>query len=299
MAQPIISLDWGSTHFRAVFSNPGQALQRVEGERGLTRLQSDGFEAAFYQGCGGWLEEAPDSLIVVSGMAGARGGWLETGYLETPVGIEDLRKGAMSLVSERGHKIYILPGVRCFNPELDLMRGEETQVLGALSEMNLGDGLFCLPGTHSKWVICKGENMVQFASFVTGELFEVLTNHAPLIVSRAGARQFCEKSFEMGFERSGDEGNLLRHLFSVRSRFLSGSLTEEQRTEYLSGLVIGNEVRSAAAWCGAGTVHLIGSGPLTMRYSLALERLGREVSILEGDFPLTTARAFAALGGMS
>ncbi len=291
MTTPILSLDWGSTNFRAVFLMPGQEPQRAQEDWGLINIGNEGFEGAFYNVCGPWLEKAPQTQIYISGMAGAREGWLETAYLDTPLDLQRLFENIQDLETERGHIVHILPGACCKQPGWDLMRGEETQVLGAMEEAGISQGLFCLPGTHSKWVRCENAKIQEFSTFVTGELYAVLTQHAPLIISRSRQRTPSARAFEKGVDRSGIPGGLLRHLFSARSEFLCGQLEEAQRPDYLSGLIIGEEIRRATGLWGGEDLYIIGSGPLARRYQSAMAHLNRTVTILEGDFTLAAALA--------
>jgi 2-dehydro-3-deoxygalactonokinase len=170
------------------------------------------------------------------------------------------------------------------------MRGEEVQILGALGELGTGDGLVCLPGTHSKWARVSGGRILGFETHMTGESFAVLRQHSILgrLMPPPGQEQDPDdRAFAAGLHRAGTGGGLLHHLFGARSLGLMGDLPVAGLPAYLSGLLIGHELKATAEI--PGPVHLIGSDVLTERYGKALALSGREAR------PMAPDRAAAGL----
>jgi 2-dehydro-3-deoxygalactonokinase len=162
------------------------------------------------------------------------------------------------------------------------MRGEETQILGALDALPEGECTVCLPGTHSKWVHLVGHRIRSFATAMTGEAFAVLRRHSILgRLMPEGEDADDEASFDTGFDRAGEAGGLLHHLFGVRTRGLFGEVPEAGLAPYLSGMLIGREIIDLAP--KAGPVHLIGATRLVALYARALRRTGRDVTVGDPD----------------
>jgi 2-dehydro-3-deoxygalactonokinase len=153
----------------------------------------------------------------------------------------------------------------------EVMRGEETQLIGMLADIG-ADGVACLPGSHSKWVTIANNRIAGFATYLSGEAFAALRGHTILgRMMQDGA--IDPAGFDRGVARSGDPGHLLHHLFGVRALGLFGKLSEAASASYLSGLLIGHEVRAALP-AGGATVHLIGAGALCGLYGRALAACG-------------------------
>jgi 2-dehydro-3-deoxygalactonokinase len=218
----------------------------------------------------------------MSGMIGSRQGWREVPYVACPAEPEEIAAG-LERIDWGAGEAWIVPGLldesRAGQP--DVMRGEETQVLGALAALPAGGGLVCLPGTHSKWVRVEGGVLQGFATYMTGEVFDLLQGHS--ILSRLmtkGAVQ-VDRWFLEGVA-VGQEGGLLNRLFSARSRALTGDLPEDEVRSYLSGLLIGDELASAVP-ADPTEVHLLGAPALAALYQAALEKLGHRVVRLDAD----------------
>ena len=172
------------------------------------------------------------------------------------------------------------------------MRGEETQVLGVLAAMG-GSGLACLPGTHSKWARVEGGRIVGFTTHMTGEAFGALRGHTILgRMMREGPSDGAP--FDAGVQRAGDPGGLLHHLFGVRAEVLAGRLAETDAAAYLSGILIGHEVRAALAGTQGAVVHVIGAPDLTALYARAIAAHGGFPERHDGE---AAARGLALIGG--
>ena len=288
----MIAIDWGTTSFRACrLSAQGDVLETRHAPRGILAVEPGGFARVLEEEAGDWIA-AGAAPVVMSGMVGSRQGWAEVPYVQCPAGHDELFRKLVPIEIQKGQKAWLVPGVSCIDAAgvPDVMRGEETQVLGVLDDLP-GAGLVCLPGTHSKWVSVRERRIVSFMTYFTGEAFSVLQQHSLLgRMMDKGTKD--ETAFAEGIERSGEDGGLLHHLFGVRTRGLFGELAAPSAASYLSGILIGHELRSAAR--GAPAVHFLGEPALVALYAQAAHFLGLATTILD---PLAAARGLFALGG--
>jgi 2-dehydro-3-deoxygalactonokinase len=211
-------------------------------------------------------------------MIGSRQGWVEAPYVDCPASLVAL---ADRLVRAPQDALTIVPGAitRDAGGIPDMMRGEETQLLGAVRPDEPGV-LAVLPGTHSKWARVEHGRIVDFTTFMTGELYAVLIDHSML--GRLAGHEpgaLSREAFARGVARGLDEGELAHDLFGARTLALSGALDSEDVADWLSGLLIGREVRAARAWAvragvDPSVVRIIGSHALAERYDLALADAG-------------------------
>lgn len=261
--------------------------------------------------------------VLCCGMVGSRQGWAEAGYVRAPCDAKAVAK-AITWVpnpkSDSNRRIGIISGVdwapatagassaRRPHEAPDVMRGEETQLIGAVEAMSASGELrkpwvACLPGTHTKWVDMRGGFIARFASYMTGELFEVVTRHS-LLSKSVGEPTASESdrlaSFDSGILCSKQPGGLAMKLFSTRRADLCGALCSDRAGAYVSGMLIGDEVRAASVDFlapqrdseTATPVVLIGSSAHVQRYARALKAFGFASTAL-GD---TSARGLIALG---
>jgi 2-dehydro-3-deoxygalactonokinase len=240
---------------------------------------------------GGWLAGSRET-VVLCGMVGSRQGWVEVPYCECPAGAPEIA-ARLHPVDVDGAVAFIVPGVTGFDAAgvREVMRGEETQVIGAMDALP-GEAVVCLPGTHSKWVRVERARIVSFATHFTGEAFAVLKAHSLLgRMIEDGAPD--ETAFLAGVARSGEPEGLLHHLFGVRAKALFGELSPSAGGEYLSGLLIGHELRNALAAVGETPVFLLGAPGLVARYVLGLRALGVEPRALDAESAVKGMRALA------
>lgn len=268
----MIAVDWGTSSFRAYrLDAAGAVLEQRRAAAGLLACQGR-FEPMLAQQLDGW----DDELILMASMIGSRNGWREVPYVACPAGQGEIAAGLLGVVAESlpGRRIFIAPGLshRPVAGTPEVMRGEETQLLGLFGELpGAGPHTVCLPGTHSKWATVGAGRISAFHTAMTGELYAVLKQHSllgALMDDGPGAAAEDAPAFERGVRTSADAGGLLSHLFSVRTRGLFGELSAAQLPSYLSGLLIGHELHGLLA--GAQQVHLIGSEALVQRYRHAL-----------------------------
>ena len=270
---PLIAVDWGSTNFRATLLADGKIIDRIESPEGIKNVEDRAFEAILEARCGNWRKEHPDADVLLSGMIGSREGWVEAGYAEAPAGLSDLA-GDLAAVEDG---VRIVPGVSIATGEdtFDVMRGEETQVFGLLKTLESENAVVCAPGTHSKWIVCRGGRIETFRTWATGETFQLLSRHSLLTGHEAAtAIRAGSEAFHRGIEHSGRTGGLLHHLFLGRTDMLMGLAAPEDLPSLLSGLLLGHEIREAQAMAGTETVHLIASDRVAPVYEAAFGMLG-------------------------
>jgi 2-dehydro-3-deoxygalactonokinase len=272
--RPLIAIDWGTTSLRgARLGASGQVLESREFPRGILSVAPGQFEAVLHELFGDWLQ-APGVLCLISGMAGSRQGWQEAPYCPCPAGFAELGQHLLWLQPGR---IALVPGLSCMGTDAlntpDVMRGEEVQIFGALHMTGRDSATLVLPGTHSKWVQVQSGRVMQFQTFMTGEVFALMSQHSILGKTMDLQGAFDEAVFLQGVDRSQHSGSVLHQLFAVRTLGLFERLSAAQLPSYLSGLLIGEELRQQAFLRHPDPVLVIGSPALCLRYTLALQHL--------------------------
>ncbi|WP_095120554.1 2-dehydro-3-deoxygalactonokinase [Pseudomonas sp. Irchel s3f10] len=299
MLAQLIALDWGTTSLRAYkLAAGGVVLEQRALSSGIMQLPktprvingrecADGFELAFDEACGDWLDAQPHLPVIACGMVGSAQGWREAAYCETPANVANLGNSLQTVVSLRGTRVHIVPGVIQRSRLPNVMRGEETQVLGVLQNLPIEAGadlLIGLPGSHSKWVDVVDGCITHFDTFMTGEVFAVLSEHSILGRTLKQGATFDALAFDRGVQvaQSADgELGVLSTLFSARTLGLTGELSPTAQADYLSGLMIGHELAALATvqrrrrnTPNLPSIILIGNAQLCARYSRALDVCG-------------------------
>ena len=269
-----VMVDWGTSSLRGALLNArGEVLQERAFAQGILTVPAGGFAAVFAQRFGDWMAE-PHRRCLISGMAGSRQGWQEAPYCPCPAGFAELGQHLLWLETGR---IALVPGLSCIPADAlnthDVMRGEEVQIYGALQLARRDNATLVLPGTHSKWVQVHNGRVTQFSTLMTGEIYALLSQHSILAKTLDLNGAFDPDVFLQGIKHSQQAGSLLHRLFAVRTLGLFDRLPAAALPSYLSGLLIGEELRSQAISNEAGPVILIGSDTLTLRYTLALKHL--------------------------
>lgn len=277
-ATALIALDWGTTSLRAFrLDAAGAILERREGGPGIMRVGDGAFAAALEAFAGDWLRAHPRARLVASGMIGSQQGWREAPYCPCPASLAALAAHTVSVPLSDGRTLTILPGVCHVDPVTgvpDVMRGEETQIIGALPAG--GAQVAVLPGTHSKWAWVEDGSIVSFASFMTGEVYAALTGHTILGRLMQADAAPDDAAFARGVAYGLEApAALLSRIFSARTLGLFGQLDATQLPSYLSGLLIGCEIGGALAMrARTSHVHLLGSAQLVGRYAQACALAG-------------------------
>jgi len=269
----LIALDWGTTRLRAgLLAHDGRVLERRASAHGLRTLPEGGFDVALAAITEGW----PRCPRLACGMVGARGGWREASYLTVPVDVGALADALVEVTAADGAPVFVVPGVS--GPDRpDVMRGEETQVFGALvCEPALrAQATLILPGTHCKWVQVEDGRIVDLRTRMTGELFALLMRHSILALNSEAQADPGMRCFVDGVRAARDSGAAggLSRLFTARAAMVLGELLPDEVPGWVSGLLIGEDIRSTLADPGfsvARPLRLIGDAQLSIRYRNAL-----------------------------
>jgi len=276
----LLGIDWGTSNRRAYLVGPdGSCLKRHEDGQGMLAVGS-AFPASLAA-----LRETMGAdaavPVLMAGMVGSASGWQEVPYVGTEVALTDL---AAHLVPVQGHPgCYIVPGYCARDGGVDVMRGEETQLLGAVA-MGLRDGWMVLPGTHSKWVYLRDAKVEQLATYMTGELFAMLSAGGTLsaLIGPGAGEADDPAAFEAGMRDARRGKPLTNSLFGVRARVVSKSMPAAQARSFVSGLLIGTEFVAAASHA-SGPITLIGSPVLGQRYASAAASFGMQAQVLDPD----------------
>jgi 2-dehydro-3-deoxygalactonokinase len=276
VAPALLAVDWGTSALRgALLAADGSVIAEQTSAQGLLRIPPGGWAAAFEAEFSAWLAAHPGLPCLMAGMVGSRQGWVEAPYCACPAGLADL---AAQLCWALPGRVAIVPGLATEDRGLpDVMRGEETQVLGALTLLGLDDATLVLPGTHSKWVTVQAGRITGFATHMTGECYALLRRQSILARTLpADDAAWVPDAFDRGVARAQTPGGLLHHLFAVRTLALFDRDDGQSLACYLSGLLIGAELRAQALPAGQAVVA-VGSALLTARYQRALAQRGHLV----------------------
>ncbi len=283
----LIAVDWGTSSLRAArLDAAGGVLEEMSAPLGILNVPNGDFAGVFASLFADWMKPS-GSVCLISGMAGSRQGWVEAPYVACPAGPEQLARHLHWIEPGR---IALVPGLSVERGEVpDVMRGDEVQIFGAMRLAGLTEGLFVLPGTHSKWATVAGGRVTGFRTFMTGEFYGLLSRHSILSRTLDADAPLDEATFLRGVARASEGNGLLHDAFGVRALALFGRLSPVQSASYLSGLLIGDELRHAAT--AACDVIAIGAPALTARYALALTTRGVAVRCFGGEATWAGSRA--------
>ena len=289
-----VALDWGTSSLRVARIVDGQVVEQHHSGDGILHVPFGGFPAAFEAAVARW-RLAPGTLCLASGMVGSRQGWIEAPYCPCPA---DFRALAARIAwvpdAPGGLRVGIVPGLSTDMHNVpDVMRGEEVQVFGAMQLLDEQDGVFVLPGTHSKWAWVEQGRVRDFATFMTGEVYALLRRHS--ILGRTLPPEdgpLDEAAFVRGVVDAREAGSLLHGAFGARTLALFARLPDATLPSYLSGLVIGEELRTHRLENSGAAPVLVGAEALTRRYQLAFTAYGLHAPALGDE---ATWRGLAAL----
>lgn len=294
-----IAVDWGTTNLRAwLIAKDGTIIGTCRSDLGMARVKPDDFEAALLDLVSDALKEDEAVPVVVCGMAGARQGWKEAPYLAVPCPAPGLRHAVKPAMQDKRLQVHILPGLMQSEPA-DVMRGEETQIAGYLAERPNFEGVICLPGTHTKWVEVTGNTITGFKTFMTGEVFGLLSSQSVLrhSVSNDG---LDEGAFLSALEATLENPNRVASgLFSIRSKALLNNVAGTTLRSELSGYLLGLELGNVRQDLMNKETVLIGEARLVQLYRIGLKLLGANaISANSEDITLSGLKhAYAELQG--
>ncbi|HEY9271756.1 2-dehydro-3-deoxygalactonokinase [Achromobacter sp.] len=292
----LIALDWGTSSLRAYrLDAAGRTLDTRHLPWGIMRLPQplqdgaattalSGFELAFEQACGDWLRAEPALPVIACGMVGSAQGWKEAAYLDVPVDLQRIGTLLTEVEREGGPSLHIVPGLIQRHGLPNVIRGEETQVVGVMADQatrSADSVLIGLPGTHSKWVSARRGRVTHFDTFMTGEVYAALRGHTILGRTMADAASADMAAFERGLKVAGapaGRAGVLSTIFSTRALGLTGELAPESQADYLSGLLIGHEIAALADMLEQQgelpRIVLCGDPALCRRYIQAMQHYG-------------------------
>ncbi|SNY89980.1 2-dehydro-3-deoxygalactonokinase [Cohaesibacter sp. ES.047] len=281
-----VGIDWGTTNIRAyLLDASARILDKHTLARHIKDCNDDGWTTVYQTLIEGWnvTDETP---VIICGMAGSKFGWVEAPYASCPAGVSDLV--AKAVHPDDIENIMILPGLCCKDDRgnHDVIRGEETQLLGLFEQSSLITRLICAPGTHTKWISADNYTVRNFHTTMTGELFGLLTEHSILAQSIAkSSSSAVGAKFEDGVRMAAEGGGLLADIFKVRANSLFNELNPEDAGDFLSGILVGTDVFQEVSSLDHGlvSVPLIGPKPLSERYARALSHFGIEGIVLDAE----------------
>lgn len=300
----LILADWGTSSLRAnLCGQSGDVFRLIETVYGPGVKNTGNPEETFFALIKPWLEQHGKLPSILCGMIGGNIGWKNAPYINCPASLNDIRH-SMTCFEAQGCQIAIAPGLTCQNPlgTPDILRGEETQILGYISLFapeSPRAQLLCLPGTHTKWAIVKNGCVETFLTSMQGELFDILGKNSVLLPrtdnasSPAGIAPAADSESKNLFEEgvrltlTTAHANLIHTLFATRSRTVRENLSVSQAKDFLSGQTIGADVKGAIDTfreltdLSAG-VTLIGAPELAGRYATALNLMGVQHSTVDG-----------------
>ncbi|MCZ8335259.1 MAG: 2-dehydro-3-deoxygalactonokinase [Rhodobacteraceae bacterium] len=276
-----IAVDWGTTNLRAFAIGRGGVVAQVTSDDGMGKLDKDGFEPALLRLIGPWLAEGRVTEVVACGMVGSRQGWHEAPYRAVPCAPLDPGSLVTAPTRDARIRVRLVPGLKQAQPA-DVMRGEETQIAGALALMPGFDGVICLPGTHSKWAHLSAGEVVSFQTYLTGEMFALLSQASVLRHGMQG-EGWDEAAFDAGVSDALSRPERIgAKLFGIRAEGLISGLPAAAARARLSGLLIGMELAAARPYWLGQAVVIVGSEGISASYARALKALGVESRLVKG-----------------
>lgn len=301
-APALIAVDWGTTSFRAYLASAdGQVLAARETGQGILKVENGAFADTLVAATRDWFGQHGPLPILMAGMIGSRQGWREAPYARCPARAADLSVGLTHVDVPGLASVAIIAGVTTqgLAERPDVMRGEETQIFGALAGMRLEQGIFVLPGTHSKWVRIDGGAIVDFTTYMTGEVFAALKDHTilgRLMTPGPGNGDGFVRGLDAARHMGGGAGALLSGIFSARTLALFDALAGSDVADYLSGLLIGAEIVEAAR--NASGVVIVGNSQLSTRYADACRHLAITAATAPADCVVIGLAAIARAAGL-
>lgn len=282
----LISVDWGTSNLRIRLVSLPEL--RIEEERSFfkgiklihqewtaSRVEREEFYLRYLKN---GLDQfrsiiAPNAPIIISGMASSSIGFRELPYAQLPLDIKGNKLHIEPVKStDIRHPIWVISGVRT---NLDVIRGEEVQVIGLVEMDSSTPQLFILPGTHSKHILVREGHISEFKTYMTGELFEVIKQYTVLSnsVQKGPLGKAQRLAFKAGVKKAYSGDSILHMLFLVRTNQLFDAYTELDNYYFLSGLLIAEELKGLKENSSL-KIKICAGSPLAELYELAIEALG-------------------------
>ena len=272
-----IAVDWGTTSFRAYLMVNNDVLENVETNDGMKFVQNQHFENTLVSLIEPWLDHKNKIEILASGMVGSKQGWIEAPYQKTPCNLNNIEFISPSVKDNR-FSLKIFSGVSQHNTP-DVMRGEETQIAGFLYDNPNFNGSICLPGTHSKWVKIENGNIINFKTFMTGELFEIISKNSILIHS-VTSNKVLKNELGMAVDEIFKNPEIFGNaLFQLRADDLLNSRGSEIYKSKLSGYLLGLELIGSIEFWEKKDIVLIGNADLIKLYEYILHNKVNSIKV--------------------
>jgi 2-dehydro-3-deoxygalactonokinase len=270
-AGPFLAVDWGTTNRRVFLIDGGQVVKTERDDKGVTSVEDFAAEAVAIRARFG------DLPMLLAGMVGSNIGWQVAPYVVAPAGVAELAAGLLWI----DKRTAIVPGISTLvGGRPDVMRGEEVQLLGAVSAgLVPGDALLAQPGTHCKWVEMADGKVADFVTAMTGELFALLRKHGLLAAQLAGDVTLGDAFLE-GVE-DGKRQDLAASLFGIRAARMLGQRDDADAASYASGLLIGTDVAARLAASKHDAVHILADPVLGGLYAAAIQAHGRNAYLID------------------
>ncbi len=282
-----IAVDWGTSSLRIwVVGIDGGVLQAIDADRGMSTLVSTQYEEVLLDLCEQWLPCGTSTPVIICGMAGSREGWQQAPDLHAPLTLLTQEQPIFVQTQDPRLRVYITPGLMQADPA-EVMRGEETQIIGLLSHYPDFDGTALLPGTHSKWVTVAANRIETFSTYMTGELFALLCEHS-ILRQALNTSDWSQCDFDKGFIQAFEHpADLTNNLFNLRTESLLNHAQPQKLKAHLSGGLIGLELASMTANNLAGLkskdIAIIGTTTIADLYQHALKLIGLNSTVLPDD----------------
>ncbi len=275
-----IAVDWGTTNFRAFLINHDEIKERLSAPLGLLQVTDRQFATTLQSLLGEWLTKHDKLPILMAGMVGSQQGWAEVPYVTLPAHAGDFATHTAEVATPWGSRCHIVAGATCESEWgfPDVMRGEEVQLLGLAERYPAAEHRVILPGTHSKHARLRDGKLIDFSTFMTGELYATLINHSLLGKDLPSCEQ-DDAAFDLGVANSKNTPFLSHAIFSARTLRLRGAITPAQVSSYLSGLLIGSEM----AALDTDNAWVVGSPALTLSYQRAARHFGITLHAADGS----------------
>ena len=272
-----IAVDWGTSFFRAYLIENEEVSCTIKTNNGIKFVENNQFEKTLVKSIEPWLDNKYKIEVLASGMIGSKQGWIEAPYQKTPCNLNNIEFISPSIKDNR-FSIKIFSGISQSNKP-DVMRGEETQIAGFLYDYPNFNGSICLPGTHSKWVQVENGNIINFKTFMTGELFEIISKNSILIhsvTSNKISKNELIKAVYKIFKKPEVFGNVL---FQLRADDLINSRGSEIYKSKLSGYLLGLELLGSLEFWKKKDIVLIGNADLIELYEYILQKKVNSIKI--------------------
>ncbi len=299
MSGTFVAVDWGTSALRAYCCAADGRIVAAIRNRGGILNREEPFEVRL-AGVLAALQAEPAAAVLMAGMIGSRQGWIEAPYVATPCGVGRLAERLTPVQNTLKRKIWIVPGLcDASGPAPDVMRGEETQLLGLFARGRAA-ATVCLPGTHCKWVDVDNGTIRHFKTYMTGEVFQVLSDHSILgrLMPELAIEAEDWDAFDRALDHAARGGSLLSDIFAVRTLGLFDQVPASGLKSYLSGLLIGHEIAAATATGQGKPVTIVGESRLARRYARALARQGHAVDLAGEDVVVDGLRFLADAAGL-